>query len=300
MRLLLALTLAAATLVIGCGDGASPDDLLAQLPSDAELLATVDFSAAREALELPEDADPLDRGGGRGAQRLLFTVAYALPHLERPGDLPVTAALDHGRIRAAATGGLAPQGQVTVIATEQSVEEVLEGLEQRGYRREGQILASDEPSVKVVYGAAAEADGLLVLAGSREALEGVLESEDGGTGPARELLDELEGPVRIASARDRTRGSCLLGLGAADRPGAGKGELVLRVEGGADPKRSRFDDKEQSLPFTREVRFGTAKADGDLLRTPFSYDAKDPGVSPLALVRGDLLADQLYGCENGG
>lgn len=299
VRPLLALAFAAATLLVGCGGGASADDLLAHLPSDAEVLATVDVSAAREALELPEDADPLDRGGGSGDQRLLFAVAYALPHLERPVDLPIMAALDHSLLRAVATGGRPPQDQVTVVATEQSVEEVLEGLEERGYRREGRILVSVEPPVKVVYGAAAEADDLLLLAGSREALEDVLESDAGGGGPARKLLDELEGPVRVASARDGPRGSCLRGLGGTDRLSAGKGELMLRVEGGADPRRSRFDANEQRLPFTRAVRFGTAKAEGELLRVPFSYDASKPGVSPLALVTGDLLAGALYGCERG-
>ena len=296
VRPLLALAFAAAALVIGCGGGASVEELLAHLPADAELLASVDLAAAREALDLPEDADPLDRGGGRADQRLLFTAAYALPHLERPVDLPIMAALDHGRIRAAATGGLPPEERVTVVDTEQSVDEVLEGLEQRGYRREDRILESEEPPVRVVYGAAAEADGLLVLAGTGEALEGALESEDGAAGSARKLFDELEGPVRVASGRERPGGGCLRGSGGTDRLGAGKGELVLRVEGGAEPKRARFDAKQQRLPFTRSVRFGSAEADGELLRVPFSYEANKPGVSPLALVRGDLLAGALYGC----
>jgi len=303
VRILLFIALtAAAAAAAGCGGSAGTDELLVPLPPDPPLLATVDLTAAKERLGLETDADPTAPQGDAGSEdlRLLFAAGLVLPHLLRPeSDLPISEALDAERIEAAVTAGLRDEGQLTVVRTEQSADEVLEALEREGYKRDGDLVRTDESLFKVVYAAAAERNGVLLLGGSAKAVRKGLNAEDGGAGPARDLLDELEGTVRVAASA--TGSGCLRGLGGGDRLDPPGGELIMRVKGKADPGATPLGGgQEVERPLTRGVRFDEPEADGGRLRIPFSYDPGVAGVSPLGLVTGDLPASAFYRCAGGG
>ena len=286
-----------AAVAAGCG-GSGTGELLERLPSDTPLLATIDLAAAREQLGLPDDADPTapNRDAQSAERRLLFAAGYALPHLQRPFDLPILDALDESQIEAAATAGLRGEDQLTVVRTGQPADEVLDGLERGGYRRQGDVVASGESPFKVVYAAAAESDGLLLLGGSRAAVRRALEGEAAGAGPARKLMDELDGALRVAATGSGS--GCVRGVAGGERLKPSEGDLLLRVEGVARPERSPLGDGaglEREL--ARNAHFEKPTAEGDLLRIPFSYDTRKSGLSPLALVTGDAVAGALYRCE---
>lgn len=304
-RPLTCVALALAALISGCssggGSGSGADgDLLDRLPSDARMVASVDLAKAREALGLPVGADPLE-GDPENELRLVFIAGFALPHLQAPTPDPAREALDHGQIEAAVSGGEFGS-QVTVVQTRQPVEEALDALEKEGYRRDGDVLASEKPAGRVsqiAYGAAGEADGLLVLASTREVLDEAIEGGGGADAPWRELLESVEGPLRLAVPSD---GDCLQGLAGADSLKPAEGEIVVDPDG--DPERSRasfLEDADEpsgrSLPGPfRGAEFDEAKVDGDLLRAPFSYDSNAPGPSPVGGLLGDVPASSFYDC----
>ncbi len=279
----------------GGGNGQNGREPLDRLPSGARFVAAVDVAGAREALGLPVDAD-LVLGGSADEKRLFLAAAYALPHLQQPVKLPILEVLDHKRIEAAASGGQAQNQQVTAVRTSQPPSEVLEGLEDQGYRRDGDLVVSDEAPSTVVYGAAAESDGLLFLASDEEGLRQALAGKDEQAGAAERLLrDELEGPVRLASARPDA--DCLRAIGAQEAVDPAAGEFALGPAGEPDPQRVRLGaGPETAAPFLREIRFEEAQADGRLLRVPYSYEAGRTRPSPAGLLMGDLPVSAFYDC----
>lgn len=296
-RLLLLLVTCAA---VGCGDGGEKiDTLLDRLPADSKMVATVDLTAARDKLGLAEDAD-LFSGGSDAEVQLISSAVYALPHLQVPVGQPILKVLDHKRITAAASGGPEFNEQLTVVRTTQPPKDVLEGLEDEGYERDGDLVVADTPAPRVVYEAAAESDGLLYLASDedllREALREGGEGEEAPAGQAARLVrDELRGPVRFAV--ENPDADCLQALAAEDSLDPAAGAFLLDVAGEPDPDRVGLADYEYIENLLGDSRLGDAEADGDLLRLPISYGTENRMPSPVGLVTGDVPGGAFYDCD---
>jgi hypothetical protein len=287
----------AAVLACGCGggeDGDGAQELLDRLPGDARSVALVDLDAAREALELPEDHDFADfrSGGGEARRRLAFAAAQGLPYLLRPSDTPLTKALDHSRIHAAASTSTLGSGSLAVVETDQSFEDIAERLEREGYRRQEDLLITEAPYTSVVFPVVGEEDGLILLGGSRAAVSGA------GDGPPRPagLLEELgDAPVRGGAVMSS---GCVRGIAVSDELEPERGELVIRTEGDASADRVRLDEAigASALGRPRGFETGEPEAEGDLARIEYDYSNAGAGTNLITLLQANLPVALLYDC----
>lgn len=155
----------------GEGPRSAVQELVDRLAADADEPADIvaaDFAAARTAADLPADADPYDYFDRvKPAESRFGDLIEAVPHLVRPQESPALEVIDAGLITAAATsrGVLV---RVTVIRTDQDVEEIADGLTERGYDRDGDLLTftSEEVTERIdaVYSHVAIGDGVVALA----------------------------------------------------------------------------------------------------------------------------------------
>ena len=214
----------------GGGDDNPSAELLERLPPESAAVASVDLKAVREAAG----------DGAEAEERLRFAAALGLPYLARPQASPLRDAIDLAQVQAVATNSFAGEDSLAVVDSEQSFDDLAAALEREGYEREGELLVSDARIFEVVYPVVGEADGLLLLGGSRAAVEEATEREDGGDEELLELLAALEdAPVRGAGLLS---GGCVRGVAISDQFDPPEGELVLQVRGVPSADRVRLDE----------------------------------------------------------
>jgi hypothetical protein len=295
----LAAVAALALLLGGCGgddDGAGSTaaaKLMDRLPAEQEHpgVTLVDLDRAREALDLPSDADPREPSG-RGPSALLTTAGAAIPYLASPYESPLAEAIDAGRIQAAASTAIdfGPRA-VSVIATDQPFDEIASALEASGWQRDGDVLTLSEGGASARVGASAVAgrDGVVVL-GYDPGLVGSAAGGDvdPGSGLDRELATESDAPAVATFALD---GGCLTGLAVASELD-GNAELTI-VTDDPDPERLTIDEADSGI--LGRYEFEAPEVDGDRLRVRFKAPT-EPYADPLAIVGGETTADQIYDC----
>ncbi len=294
------LTLGLCLLLLGtaaCGDDSEDADPVSRLPENASGIASVDFDRARRALDLDEDFDFSDVSAedGDSEERLSIAGGLVFPYLSPSRPVPLRAALDHSQMAAAATAGGSPEETVTVVATEQSLDDLADELDGRGYRRRGELLVSNESSADVVYPAVGEADGVLVMGGSEKAVRDALGREDGG-GEAAELLDTLgEPPVRAVTTLS---GPCVRGLGISDELQPARGEVLIFTDGDADSDAVRFEETFSSSPGrdTESIELEDPDIDGDLVSIEYGYEDAEPAAGLTTLLRSRFGEKSLYDC----
>ena len=294
----------------GCGgsdddpaEGADVADLTAALPADGLQFAASDLVSLREELGLPADADPATFPG-RGEEASedefdLFTAtAQSLPHVRAaatalldPQEDPVVASIDHGQVSAAAraTGDF---GELVLMTTAQPFDEIAAALEDEGFSQDGDVWVPRKGAEPVTGGApwqvADGGDGRVVLAPERAAIDAALGDEPEGS-PAKDLLGAVSGSVRFAT--DLQGGdSCLEVIAGGENPGTHEGEIVIEPTEAPDPARAGEAQE------TEGVSVEEAEIDGDLVRFPFTADAKAPGLGLDRLARSLAVAD-FYDCS---
>jgi hypothetical protein len=290
VALLLTVALAA------CGDEPGSPELVDRIPENASGIAALDLDRARRALDFDEDFDPSKAGQDGAERRLLYASALAMPWLSRPQEVPLREAIDHSQVTAAVTSDAGfGSTAVTLLATDQSLDEVGEVLEKQGYRRDGDVLVSPERFVEVVYPAVAGADGVLAMGSDADAARAALDRSDGG-GPSVELLETLgEPPVRVAG---EVESDCLRGLGVADELQPARGKVVIFTENEADLDAVRLEEAvaDISEQASNELELEDPDADGDLVAVEYGYEDAGPETSLTGLLRADLRVDALYEC----
>jgi hypothetical protein len=301
-RILVASAASVAALVAGCGsDSSDPGELADALPGDPSIVSYIDLDAAREALELPDDADPADYddlgdpSDPTPESQLVTAAANALPHVTEPFlrrfETDATAlAFDHSQVSAAAASQ-DPEARVAVVQTDQPFDEIADSLESSGFELDGDVYAGEsvEPAVAFPY-VADLGDGRVVVARDREQADAALAGED-EPGEAAELLAEVEPPQREATAIT-TEETCVTGLALGGTPGGSEVEIALRVDGEADGELVA-DELPASLG-GEPVSLDEPEADGDLVRVTATA-AEDVDISAL-YASGALMPDQLYDC----
>jgi len=276
----------------GCGGGGGVDQALDHLPQDTRAVGTVDLKQIRLSLGLPKNADLEQPSGDLSSSqsRLAVAAGTVIRFLSVPVDSPLRRAIDQGRIRAAA-GELASSQGVTVLVTDQPLDDVAEELSGQGFQDQDGILVSDRPSRPPGARAIGGGDGLLVVGASEQVVRDALAREGGGGGP-QDLLKRLDGPLRVASYVPG--GNCVRGFGASDEVGIDKGELVIQPASAPDPARVRLG---QGLA-SRRLALEDAKVrrDGDLLRLSVGRQGASGGLSPAQIAIADVLVSDIYRC----
>lgn len=297
-RRLLALAALAPILATGCGGGESGGNgavaLTKRLSPDLGY-AVADLTAAREALGLPEDADPLARDEG-GRSPFLPLVQEPFGSLGASiGRTPVTDVVDPALVRGVATDlPRAGSEPVTVVRTDADTGEIGSSLGDLGYAERGGILelprglteaapsGRPESGISVVEGpeqppAFLLEDGLVFISLDPAALRDL---------PA-EPLDEL--PTPLLEALDEPAittfpgPECTSGLVAGTNVDGG-GEVAFGVPEDPDPTRLEISDG-------AGVSFEAPEVDGDLVVARF--DSAQP-TTGAAIVVGLLAVD--YDC----
>ena len=297
-RLLLAIAFAA-LVVAGCGgddgDGRSPEDLARMLPAPSfPGLSTIDLAAAREALDLPADADPLD-GRDDKHKRLLAAGGAAVNLLARPDRPAIVEAVDFGAVTAAAatTTSVGP-GSGAVLATRQAADDIRAGLKRAGYSETDGAFLTEELGPRAGYKSAAVGDGVIALAGDAETARAILERDEPAAGieDLIDTLDLVDGAARVAV---KPREGCIEAVAGSDPIDEDSGELAVRVRDGdaqADAIAPGGDDAPYAPLFAIEDR----KADGDVARARIKPKRAAPYISPAVLLAGDLQASDIYRC----
>ena len=197
----------------GCGEGGdNGEELVSRLPGDARALSVIDLAAVKERLGLPEDADPIrPPGDGGEAQARLFAYAGgAFPYLAR-FDRTFMEAIDESRVTQAATTPVSGPDTVVVLATDQPFDdEIAARLERAGYRARDGLLVNEDAGGPSGFAAVGGEDGVVVLAGDARAARRALEGEQPG-GLTRELLNEIDAPVRDATSLAGGGDTCVEG-----------------------------------------------------------------------------------------
>jgi hypothetical protein len=124
---------------------------------------------------------------------------------------------------------------VVVLATEQSFDdEIAQRLERVGYRDRDGVLVTQDSAGPGSFPAVGGQDGVVVLARDARTVQRTLDGEQ-PDGPTRELLGEIDAPVRDATTL--AGASCVRGVGLGDSVDPPEVELVMRVEGEAHADR---------------------------------------------------------------
>jgi len=204
--------------------------------------------AARDELELPEDANALPTSDKtfprpKSPEAALFQVtsrAY-------PDVIAVFTAEFNGRgaspldgtlIRAAAGGA---QG-VSIVSTAEPVEDVDRKLELAGYSLEGKIYEAGQETPDAASRFVADAgNGRFVFAHELNDAQETLRRirDDAEPGEAAEALEPASGSVRLAMTNEDNR-SCVTAFSAA-MEATGEGAALALIISGDKPDPERFD-----------------------------------------------------------
>ena len=106
-------------------------------------------------------------------------------------------------------------------------------------------------------------DGVVVLAGDARAARRALEGEQPG-GPTRELLNEIDAPVRDATSLAGGGDTCVRGIALGDSIDPPELEMVVKVSGEASADRVEDPASDAGDAFSA----GEPEAEGDLGRAP--------------------------------
>jgi hypothetical protein len=290
-RLLAALALGAG--LAGCGDGDDSASLVERLPGDARALSAIDLAAVKERLGLPDDADPTRAPGDAGgeAQARLFAYAGgAFPYVVR-FDRVLMEAIDESRVTQAATTPVSGPDTVVVLATDQPFDdEIASRLERAGYRPDGGLLVNEEAGGPGGFAAVGGEDGVVVLAAEAQAARRALQG-DAPDGPTRDLLNEVDAPVRDASSLSGGQ-TCVRGVAFGDDIDPPELQMVVRVTGEAAADRVEDPATDAGDAF----RAGEPEAEGDFGRLPLTYTPR-PGTTPIQALVARLAAP--YRCPGG-
>jgi hypothetical protein len=276
----LALGLASVVLLVGCGGGDGDDELSAGA-ADPDLVGLVapakphvryvDVAGARAQLGLAPDEE-LDLAANTEApsseQLILSNVAYALLVFApdpRPG--PIADAIDGARVSAGASPNLVSADTVAAVRTGQPFAELASTLERYGYRRRGDLVASDSADVPGPFfpAVADGGDGVIILAGSAEAADRAPNDRGVADGDAASLLDEVGGVVRRVDVRKPQRG-CVVSIAIGADLDPALGEIVVTVAGEASEEAFVLDDTPP-----QGVEFQEVDVEGSVVRADFTY-----------------------------
>lgn len=252
---LASLSIAAALCLASCDSAeqetnaaAKPVELARYLPKDTQLVQAVDVVAARDDLELPEDANALPTSNktfprAKSPEATLFEVttnAY-------PDVFDVFVSQSNGRgaspldgtlIRAAAGGAQ----RVSIVSTAEPVEDIDRKLELAGYSLEGKIYEAGQETPDAASRFVADAgNGRFVfaheLSDAQETLRRI--RDDAEPGEAAEALEPASGSVRLAMTNEDKR-SCVTAFSAA-MEATGEGAALALIISGDKPDPERFD-----------------------------------------------------------
>ncbi len=229
---------------------AKPAELARYLPKDTQLVQAVDVVAARDELDLPEDANALPTSNKtfprpKNPESTLFQVtsrAYPdvidtfMSQFDGRGASP----LDGTLIRAAAGGA---QG-VSIVSTAEPVEDVDRKLELAGYSLEGKIYKAGKKTPSTASRFVADAgNGRFVFARELDDAQETLRRirDDAEPGHAAEALEPASGSVRLALTNEDKR-SCVTAFSAA-MEATGEGAALALIISGDKPDPERFDPK---------------------------------------------------------
>lgn len=278
----------------GGGDGRAVAGLVDRLPEDAPRVASMDVAAYREALDLAEDQG-FEDGFDDRSRPLLFALSDAVPFLADPRSTPISEAFDTGAVTAVASVPVAfdPDRGVVVVRTDQSFEDLAGALEDQGYERDGDVVATDQPPMRVggVTVAASAGDDVVVLATSTELARSVAGGE--GDGPALAgALGSVEGPFRMALAAPDGE-SCVATVAAGWQVAPAEGEVEVTLTDaaadGADAEALLSGD----LPPDRQVELVAPEVDGATVRAGFRTDTVG---SPFGFMSSEATLDDIYRC----
>jgi hypothetical protein len=292
------LTLAAALLAAGCGAAAGTDPaggsglaLLDRLTAGKIPGATVvDLQRVRRDLGLG-DLDPTKAAMRDPAQQHYRSVyGAALPLLEQPVDVPALAAIDLGRVTAAANNGPgAGADQVVVLATDQSFTDVSVELETIGYMRDGDVLRRQNPTRTAAASVVAGGPGVIALGQNRDEVQAAARGTAAGIhGAARDLLGALNAPAAVAVAPGS---GCMTAVAIADDIDGGAARLAVATP---RPRADRLAANKAGNGLFDEVTFGTVAITGDRLTVGMTYPqdgTSDPVLDMLSEASPNLLYD---------
>jgi len=279
-----------ATLVLmACGDSSGDEPQTPQADSvpGGELLTRVSAVVAKDGgpdevtyanlsdarAQLGDSPrEPLSGPTAKGSELFSSVAIAAVPYATYRGGLspsPLNEAIDGGRVRTAASRtGLLGDTAVAVLQTSQPFAEISERLSTRGYRKEGDLLVTDQSFNEVYYPVVADAgNGVVVLAGSEDAARTALDGGDGDLTEAAQLIGQVPGVLRMAGPVPDATCARYWALGQQAAPQSGK--FMVVVDGDADPEQVTIAGKKQG-----GIEFAQAEASGDVAAVPFRSAAK--------------------------
>ena len=286
----------------GCGSGSSDaGELAGALPGDPQFVSYLDIAAAREALELPDDADPADYSQIEDPDdpppesQLVTAAGNVLPHVKEPqvvtfDDDATSAAIDHSQVTAAAAS-IDPEGRAAILETDQSFDEIAEALEGSGFELDGDVYAGETAEPEPAFPYVADlGDGRIVVAAELEDAEAALAGEDEASAAAT-LLGELEAPQREAVTPGDE--SCVTGFAIGGEPGGSEVEIVFTVDG--EPDLDLVTSELELSPVT-EAELGEPEIDGETVHVTMTLGGDAPTDPSALFAAGAILPADLYDC----
>lgn len=276
--------------LVGCGSrGTSADGELGSVidavPGNQAVNA-VDLAEARKQLGLPENAGSLKPGKRREAELQLTIVAgTALPFLSTL-DPALIKGIDLGKLRQAATGGLAPSERVTAMRFDGAAGDVLQKLGQSGWKKRDDVFESPGGGRSTQFAGQGQ-DELVLLSPSLRSLQRSRRGMAQG-GRARALVDSLRQPARVATALGSS--GCLATIGGGDEIQPPSGQIV------AVPKAKPAADRLAKGRALGATRLAPAEIDGNRVVAEYKGAQKRSRgqVAPQLIAR--LLFDDVYRC----